>query len=76
MFAATLLLAGRIEVVVEKTGAETAAAQIREVLANTTDFRTAIQARWRDVADQTVIPTLGLAAVGSGVSGILRALWR
>ena len=63
VFAATILLAGRIEVLVEKTGKETAAAQIRQVLATTTDFRTAIQARWRDVADHTVVPTIGLSAV-------------
>ncbi len=63
VFAATIALAGRIEVIVEKTGAETAAAQIREVLANTTDFRNAIQARWRGVADRTVLPTLGLAGL-------------
>lgn len=64
VFAATVVLAGRIEVAVEKTGAETAAAQIRDVLANTTDFRTAIQLRWRDVADRSVLPTLGMAGLG------------
>jgi Cu2+-exporting ATPase len=74
VFAATVLLAGRIEVQVEKTGSETAAAQIREVLANTTDFRTAIQARWRGVADQTVLPTLGLAGVALAVLNPVSAL--
>ena len=61
VFAATVMLAGRIEVLVEKTGSETAAAQIRDALANTTDFRNAIQARWRGVADRTVLPTLGIS---------------
>lgn len=74
VFAATMLLAGRIEVRVEKTGAETAAAQIRQVLATTTDFRAAIQARWRDVADQTVAPTLGLSALALTVLNPLSAL--
>ncbi len=77
VFAATMMLAGRIEVHVEKTGAETAAAQIREVLANATDFRTAIQARWKDVADRTVLPTLGisgLALATLGPTGALAAL--
>ena len=63
VFAATVVLAGRIEVGVEKTGAETAAAQIRDVLANTTDYRSAIQVRWRDVADRSVLPTLGMAGL-------------
>ncbi len=63
VFSATMLLAGRIEVVVEQAGSETAAAQIRNILATTTDFRSAIQARWKEVADHTVLPTLGLAGV-------------
>ena len=77
VFAATMMLAGRIEVHVERTGAETAAAQIREVLANATDFRTAIQARWKDTADRTVLPTLGISAVALatlGPTGALAAL--
>ena len=74
VFAATMLLAGRIEVQVQKTGAETAAARIRELLASTTDFRTAIQARWRDVADKTVVPTLGLAGIALVVLSPLSAL--
>lgn len=74
VFAATVVLAGRIEVGVEKTGAETAAAQIRDVLANTTDFRNAIQVRWRDVADRSVLPTLGLAGIGLIFLGPVSAL--
>ena len=74
VFAATILLAGRIEVQVEKTGAETAAAQIREVLANSTDFRSAIQARWINVADRTVLPTLGLAGLAMALLGPASAL--
>ncbi|HEX4138435.1 MAG TPA: heavy metal translocating P-type ATPase [Bryobacteraceae bacterium] len=74
VFAATVVLAGRIEVGVEKTGAETAAAQIRDVLANTTDFRNAIQVRWRDVADKSVLPTLGLAGLGLVFLGPVSAL--
>jgi len=74
VFAATMLLAGRIEVQVEKTGAETAAAQIRDILANSTDFRSAIQARWVKVADRTVIPTLGLAGAALALLGPASAL--
>ncbi len=74
VFAATMMLAGRIEVQVEKTGAETAAAQIRDLLANTTDFRTAIQARWIGVANRTVLPTLGLSAIALPFLGPASAL--
>jgi heavy metal translocating P-type ATPase len=74
VFAATVVLAGRLEVQVEKTGAETAAAQIRQMLADTTDFRSAIQVRWKDVADKTVLPTLGLAGLALVTLGPRSAL--
>lgn len=69
VFAATMMLAGRIEVKVQKAGSETAAAQIRDLLANTTDFRSAIQARWRDVGDRTVLPTVGISGVAWSLFG-------
>jgi len=69
VFAATVLLAGRIVLQVNKTGAETAAAQIRDLLANTIDFRSAIQARWQDVADRTVVPTVVLTALAWALLG-------
>jgi P-type E1-E2 ATPase len=74
VFAATMLLAGRIIMRVNKTGAETAAAQIRDLLANTIDFRSAIQARWQDVADQTVLPTVGLTGLAWVLLGPAGAL--
>ena len=63
VFAATVMLAGRIEVRVEKAGSETAAAQIKDILANANDFRTSVQMRWKEAADRTVIPTLGLSTL-------------
>jgi Cu2+-exporting ATPase len=74
VFAATVLLAGRIEVKVEKAGSETAAAQIKDILANANDFRTSVQVRWKDAADQTVVPTLGLSALGYLLGGPAAAL--
>jgi heavy metal translocating P-type ATPase len=74
VFAATMMLAGRIEVQVQKAGSETAAAQIRDMLATTSDFRSAIQVRWRHVGDQTVMPTLGLCGVALAFIGPVAAL--
>jgi Cu2+-exporting ATPase len=74
VFAATVLLAGRVVMKVDKTGGETAAAQIRELLANTVDFRAAIQARWQDVADRTVLPTIVLTLLAWVLLGPLAAL--
>lgn len=62
VYAATVVLAGRLLMRVEKTGADTVAAQVREILANTAETRTAVQARWVTMADRSVLPTLGLAA--------------
>lgn len=61
VFATTTLLSGQITVRVDKTGAETTAARIRDLLANTVDFREALQARWQDAAEKTVLPTLAVA---------------
>lgn len=67
VYAATVVLAGRLLVRVEKAGDETVAAQVREILANTAAARTQAQARWQDLADRSVFPTLGVAAVAFGL---------
>lgn len=69
MLAATLVVGGRIQVRVEKTGAETAAARIGEVLNRTVErqqIRLADQ--FRNV-EHTLIPTLAAGAVGWVVHG-------
>ncbi len=63
VLAATVVLTGRIHVRVEGAGSDTVAAQIAAVLANTADYRVAVQARWEKLADQSVLPTMGLSAV-------------
>jgi Cu2+-exporting ATPase len=67
VMAATFVLTGRILVRVEKAGGDTVAAQIHTILANTADYRVAVQARWQKLGDQSVLPTLGLSAVALGV---------
>ncbi len=69
VLAATVVLNGRILVRVEKAGSDTVAAQIHTILANTADYRIAVQARWQKVADRSVLPTLGLATVALPVLG-------
>lgn len=58
VFALTLVLSGRIYVQVEKTGAETTAAQIAAVLNNTINTKTDIQLWSKEVSDKTVLPTI------------------
>ena len=74
VFAATLVLSGRLLVQVERTGIETVAAQVREILANTAEARTQAQARWQDLADRSVLPTLGVAAVAFGLGNPIGAV--
>lgn len=74
VFAATLLLAGKIIVAVEKAGRETAASKISEILASTVAHKLRSQSRGEEMADQAVIPTLALAAVAAGTVGPSSAL--
>ncbi|MEI6603526.1 MAG: heavy metal translocating P-type ATPase [Clostridia bacterium] len=61
VFAATLLIAGRIVVRVEKTGQDTVATQITMALEGTDDYITTLQTRGEKVADSSVLPTMGIA---------------
>lgn len=67
VLAATVVLAGQIQVRVEKTGQATVAAQIGEMLEKTASYQTAITSKAAQLADRTVGPTLGVA----GLAGLL-----
>lgn len=67
VLAATVVLAGQIQVRVEKTGQATVAAQIGEMLEKTASYQTAITSKAQQLADRTVGPTLGVA----GLAGLL-----
>jgi heavy metal translocating P-type ATPase len=60
VLASTLVLAGKIYVQAEKTGQETAAAKIGEILESTADFRSTLVARGEAIADKATLPTLTL----------------
>ncbi len=74
VLASTLLLAGTIVVEVERTGKETTASQIGEILTNTVAYKLRAQSRGEEMADRAVIPTLGLAAVAAVTAGPSSAL--
>ncbi len=63
VFAATVLIGGKIQVRVEKTGQETVAASIGEILRKTSNFRASIESRAVALADKLAIPTLGVSAL-------------
>ncbi len=74
VLAATLLLGGRIRVRVEKTGAETAAARIGEILSRTVDRQEARLADQFKSVEHTLVPSLAAGALGWMVSGPITGL--
>ncbi len=67
VLASTVVLAGWVHVRVEKTGQETVAAQIGEMLDNTASYQMAITTKAFQVANKSVGPTLVVA----GVAGLM-----
>lgn len=63
VLAATVVLAGKIYVRVEKAGKETAAAQIGEILTNTASYQMAIDSKAMQVVNASLTPTLAAAGL-------------
>lgn len=77
VFAATIVLAGRIIIRVEKTGEETVSAQIGQVLNKIVDYRSSLQLRGKEISDRVSAPTLllGALALPLGPSRMLAVLF-
>ena len=69
VFAATLMVAGKILVEVEKSGSETASAKISQILNDTAGYKLSSQHKGERLADKAVIPTLAVGAVGLAAMG-------
>ncbi len=69
VFAATLMVAGKIYVEVEKSGAETASAKISRILNDTAGYKLSSQHKGERLADKAVIPTLAVGAIGLATMG-------
>jgi len=74
VFAATLLLSGRIRIQVETAGEETVAAQIGQVLNNTQNYKDKLVTRGRKIADRFLPFELGISAVTLPLMGAVPAL--
>ena len=70
VYAATVMLAGKVVVAVDKAGSETAAAQIGKILNLTLDCKLDYQSRGENLADRAVAPTLALGALAAGTVGL------
>jgi heavy metal translocating P-type ATPase len=69
VFASTIMVAGKMYVAVEKSGSETATAQIAQILNDTAGYKLASQHRGEQLADKAVIPTLAVGALAWATIG-------
>jgi Cu2+-exporting ATPase len=67
VLASTVVLAGRVQIRVEKTGEATVAAQIGDMLEKTASYQMAITSKAAQMANRSVAPTLAVA----GLAGLL-----
>lgn len=74
VFASTFILSGRIYIQVQKTGNETVAAQIGDILSHTADFKSSVQSRGEKIINRGATPTLALSALALPFLGPYSAL--
>ncbi len=73
VFAATVVLTGKLQVQLEQAGRETTVAQIGEILAQTVDFRSSRQLEVQQITDRLVLPMVGLGALTYPFLGLFSA---
>jgi Cu2+-exporting ATPase len=69
VFAATLMVAGKIFVEVETAGSDTASAKIAQILNDSAGYKLTSQNKGEKLADKAVIPTLAISSVAMAVMG-------
>ena len=74
VLAATLVISGKIDVRVEKAGAETIAGQIGQMLNRTAEYNPAIKLNVIQTADRLALPTLALSAISWPILGPASAM--
>lgn len=63
VFAATVVITGRIEVSVEQAGKDTTVAKIGHILNNTIDYKSTIQLKGEEWANKGLVPQLGISGL-------------
>ena len=74
VFAATIVLSGKIDIKAKRAGTESTVAKITDILNNTVDFKSTVQLRVETLSDQLVIPTLTAGAIALPLLGFSGAL--
>ena len=72
-FALTVVMAGKINIAVEKAGEDTTAAQIGQILNQTLNFKTGMQLWAEAIADKSVVPTLVVSGLSFPILGAASA---
>jgi heavy metal translocating P-type ATPase len=70
VFAATLMISGKIQIKVEKAGFDTTVSQLCEILNHTTSFQTQLQLKGQQWSDNVATPLLGISALSSLFLGL------
>ncbi len=74
VFATTMLMSGRLFIRTEKTGADTTAANIDQILNQSVDYKSQLQQKGEVWADKGVLPFFGLASIAAVTGGVSPAL--
>jgi heavy metal translocating P-type ATPase len=69
VFAMTVLVAGKVQVQVQQTGENTLASKIIKIINDASMYHVKLQSVGEKIADDMVVPTLGLGALGLAVTG-------
>ncbi len=78
VFASTFIAGGRILIRVEKTGSDTNAAKIGQILENTQEYKESLRLRGKQIADDFIAPTLvvsGLTLPLLGPGAAMAIIW-
>lgn len=73
VFALTVVLSGRIYIQIEKTGSETTAAQIGQILNQTVELKTGLQLQAEAMTDSVMLPTLLVSTLSLPIIGVSSA---
>jgi len=73
VFAATIVVSGKLHVNVEKTGLETTVAKLGEILNHTADFKTNLQLRGEELADKAAKPLASVGVLSLPILGVSSA---
>lgn len=63
VFAATVVITGRVDIRVEKAGKDTTVAKVGHILNNTVDYKSTIQLKGEEWANKWLVPQLGLSGL-------------